>query len=390
MKKLFAACAPGLEPFTANELQQLSINSNNPIAEFNSLSKSVKPNQFAGGVEFTGDLEMIYRTNLYLRTASRILVRFGEFFASGFPELKRKVAQLPWENYLRPKQPVALRVTCHKSRLYHSGAVAQRITEAIGKRLGALPTLVKFDENAAQNPPQLIVVRIARNRCTISIDSSGAVLHRRGYRLATAKAPLRETLAAGMLLAAGWDKKSPLFDPFCGSGTIAIEAALMAKQKAPGINRKFAFMGWPNFDREKWQNLVAMAKAPAVESAPLITASDRDAGAIQSARENAERTGVKESITLYCRTISAIDPPGQTGWIVTNPPYGVRLNADKDLRNLYAKLGSVLRNKCAGWRVAMLCNSDSLLRQTGLKFDTSILLDNGGVKVTLAVGKIND
>ncbi|MCB0316689.1 MAG: class I SAM-dependent RNA methyltransferase, partial [Calditrichaeota bacterium] len=177
----------------------------------------------------------------------RILLRLGSFYAGGFPELKRKVRRLPWADMLTPKTHFELRVTCHKSRLYHSGAVAERVADAIHQQCGAQPVPAGSSADDEGGASQLIVVRLLRDHCTVSIDTSGEGLHRRGYRQATAKAPLRETLAAAMLLAAGWDDRAPLLDPFCGSGTIAIEAALLARHLAPGLQRRFAFMDWPDF-----------------------------------------------------------------------------------------------------------------------------------------------
>jgi putative N6-adenine-specific DNA methylase len=239
---------------------------------------------------------------------------------------------------------------------------------------------------------QLVVVRLVHDHCTISLDSSGDLLHRRGYRLATAKAPLRETLAAGMLLAAGWDGKAALLDPFCGSGTIAIEAALMARGIAPGSKRSFAFMSWPGFDQGLWNRLVEendrqVQDRMRQKEQPWIAASDRDAGAIELARANAQRAGVAAAIEFSCRAISAIEPQG-VGWVVTNPPYGLRVSANKDLRNLYAQLGKMLKAKCPGWRLAILCSEMPMLGQIGMPLDTSLGLVNGGISVRLARGRV--
>src|SRR4030042_5077613 len=285
MEKLFAVCAPGLEPFTALELDQSGlIGSHPPLRAENFLTEKGpqygrqvprKPcllggakghNQNenflgshsvrhcvpvtpppclsrlngmggelqSGGIEFQGSLHDVYRANFYLRTASRLLVRLGEFYASAFPELRRKASRLLWENYLAPERPIALRVTCQKSHLYHEGAVAERVAGAIADRLGKPPPVQKYNEDSGTELPQLFVVRLVDNLSTISIDSYGALLHRRGYRLATAKAPLRETLASAMVMASGWDGISPLLDPFCGSGTIPIEAALLAPSVRAG------------------------------------------------------------------------------------------------------------------------------------------------------------
>lgn len=389
MEKVFAVSAPGLEPFTARELRKLGllISASAPAAEAQISPASADDE--GGGIEFAGDIESIYRANLCLRTASRVLVRLGDFHAAAFSELRKKAGRLAWERYLTPGQPVALRVTCRKSRLYHENAVAERIAGAIGDRLNRPPPIERFDEKIEGEPPQLIIVRLVNDHCTISIDSSGALLHRRGYRQAIAKAPLRETLAAGIIMASGWDKISPLIDPFCGSGTIPIEAALIARGIAPGGDRLFAFMHWPDFDPVLWKALLAESKRQTHAHVPRIVASDRDAGAIQMAQANAERAGVADSIEFSCRTISAIEPTG-TGWMVTNPPYGLRVSANKDLRNLYAQLGNVLRVRCPGWHVSLLCSDLRLLGQTGLRLDTSLSLNNGGVVVRLARGIVED
>ncbi len=392
MERLFAVSAPGLEPYTLQELQELG------LVKAEGEAQAVKPSSMqagdeGGGIEFEGDLSAIYRANLHLRTASRVLVRLSEFHAAAFSELRRKARLLEWERYLKPGQPVAVRVTCHKSRLYHSDAVARETAIAIGERLGQPAPLQKFLENDEVPLPQLVVVRLVMDECTISIDTSSSLLHRRGYRLATAKAPLRETLAAGLLLASGWDPATPLLDPFCGSGTIPIEAALIRCRLAPGRNRRFAFMDWPGFDPTCWQNLLAESDSQALELSPQssdiarIVASDRDAGAIAMAQANAERVGVADQIQFFCQAVSAIEPGG-TGWIVTNPPYGLRVRSQKDLRNLYAQMGKVLRMKCPGWHVAILCSELPLLHATGLHLDTSLSLVNGGVSVRLGRGEV--
>src|SRR5438105_8294800 len=228
---LFVVCAPGLEPIVSAEMATLGIRGR-PVA---------------GGVETTGGLDELYRLNLWLRTATRILVRLGQVRATTFAELVRKASALPFETVVRPGQRVAFRVTCHKSRLYHSAAVAQRLHEAMERRLGGSVQLVQHDE-AASDPPQLFVARFDHDVCTVSPDSSGVLLHRRGYRMKEAQAPLRETLAAAMLLAAGYTGTDPLLDPMCGSGTIPIEAALIARRRAPGLTRGFAFERWPRHD----------------------------------------------------------------------------------------------------------------------------------------------
>lgn len=379
----FAVTIPGLESFLRQELLALGIESKPPI----SASLTGEPHEEAGGLEFEGSTTDLYRVNLHVRTANRVLVRFGDFYAAAFSELHKKASRLPWEEYLHPRQPIALRVTCHKSKLYHSGGVAERVANAISDRLGKITPVAKFDE-AVRPLPQLIVVRLVNDRCTISIDSSGVLLHRRGYRLETAKAPLRETLAAGLVLASGWDGSAPLIDPFCGSGTIAIEAAMIARRIAPGKKRRFAFMDWPGFLSAQWQKQLAEAAALERPLPGVIQASDRDSGAIRISQSNAERAGVLENIQFSCQAFSAIEPPEGPGWIVTNPPYGVRVSHGNDLRNLYSQLGNVLRAKCPGWHTGILCASDILVGHTQLKYDQALAMINGGIPVKFYMGRV--
>ncbi|MBS1241551.1 MAG: methylase, partial [Gemmatimonadetes bacterium] len=266
MLECFAVTAPGLEAVTAAELAALGL---------------VPTGMEEGGVSFTADLSGLYLANLQLRTASRVLVRLATFEGRGFPELERHARKVPWQDFLGPGVRAAFRVTSKKSKLYHAGAIEERVAGTVGR-----------SEGQTGGVDQEFVVRVFRDRFTISADSSGALLHQRGYRLATAKAPLRETLAAAMLLGAGWDPRTPLVDPFCGSGTIPIEAALLARRIPPGRHRSFAFMRWPGFDAASWQALLARADAESLPqaSAPIVGA-DRDAGAIRASVANAERAG---------------------------------------------------------------------------------------------------
>jgi putative N6-adenine-specific DNA methylase len=191
-----------------------------------------------------------------------------------------------------------------------------------------------------------------------------------------------------MLIASGWDSASPLLDPFCGSGTIAIEAARMALGIPPGRDRRFAFMDWPGFDRARWEYVLGETARGASGDVPIIMASDRDAGAIRMARANAERSGVADRIRFERLSVSEISPPAGPGWVVTNPPWGVRTDNGKDLRDLYARLGDVLRERCPGWRVAILSGDKRLLDRTRLELDSSLALVDGGLRVRLARGVV--
>ena len=392
MDTYFVVTTPGLETITAGELHSLGIT-----------PTEVEPS----GLLFKGDLAALYTTNLHLRTANRILARLGNFFrATTFPDLKTRLVALPWERFLSPGQPVSLRVTCRHSRLYHSDAVARTLLSALEKRLGQPSPLVKASEEDGQDA-QLVVVRLLDDICTVSLDSSGAPLHKRGYRQAVAKAPLRETLAAAMLIASGWDKQSPLLDPFCGSGTIPIEAALLALNIPPGFNRPFAFMHWSNFDSTLWKSMTSPLlnsshrslvsqltpdhshPSSAVHgSFPPLLASDRDAGAIRMAQENAERAGVAHRIDFKCQAVSYISPPSHPGWVVTNPPYGSRLNQGGDLRDLYAQFGNVLRQHCPGWNLSILCSDPILTGQLHIPLETAFSTTNGGIRVRLSRGVV--
>jgi putative N6-adenine-specific DNA methylase len=373
--KCFAIAAPGLEPLLEDELKELGI----------------KGTAVPGGVEWNGSESSIAIANLWSRIASRVVVRIGEFSARTFFELERHAKKVEWSKYLGPTTAVQFRVTPKKSKLYHTGAIAQRLQEAIARQVKREVAMAGGpDDDEADVNAQIFVVRVERDQFTISADTSGALLHRRGYRQAVAKAPLRETLAAAMLRGAGWDAKSPLVDPMCGSGTIAIEAAMIARKIPPGLERKFAFLDWPGSDVARWNSLVSHARGQiAGRSTPAIAASDRDAGAIEAAQSNAERAGVASDIQFAVQPISAAAPVGKgPGLLITNPPYGERVGDAKAIRNLYAQLGNVARMKFHGWELAMLSANKSLEAQTQLDFDEKFKTSNGGIPVRLVSGLI--
>ena len=219
---------------------------------------------------------------------------------------------------------------------------------------GTSPESASGNEEASGDE-QVVVVRVLRDECLVSLDSSGELLHRRGYRLATAKAPLRETLAAALLMASEWDGVHPLIDPFSGSGTIPIEAALLARKIPPGLNRQFGFQHWRGYEPAKWEALVESARRGILPEAPAtILGSDRDSGAVTAAKSNAERAGVMRDLALEKASVSSLKSPGPVGWMVTNPPYGTRVGERQRLRDLYASLGNILRRDFEGWHLTML------------------------------------
>lgn len=397
--QLFASTAPGLESIAAGELKAMG----------------ARGRQEIGGVAFGGDLDRLYEANLWLRTASRVVLRLGHFHASTFYELERRAKKLPWSEFLPASGRVRLRVTCRKSRLYHSDAVAERVMSAMAGSVSrvieggeghndelddaehaeeaepAETAIVETESPIERQASQLFIVRIVHDEVEISADSSGDLLHRRGYRQQIAKAPLRETLAAAMILASGWRKGEPLLDPMCGSGTIPIEAALIARGIAPGLQRNFQFMAWPTFDQNLWNEIHEKARGSVTPAMESIRGSDRDAGAIQAASRNAERAGVADTIRLSVEAVSAsisdLDAvPNGAGWILTNPPYGVRMGESDDLRNLYARLGTALRTK-GGWRIGILTSDAALVRQTRLPLVPRFNTRNGGIPVSFLVSE---
>ena len=374
--ELFAAAPPGLEALVAADLADLGVHGARVVV---------------GGVEVVGDAALLARLNLELRCAHRVLWRLGVFQASKLPELRRKIAMLPWALVCEPKARVRVRATCHGSRIYHSGAAAERTFQGIADALGdAIEPAVAASpkggrEEELDTDALVVVVRIARNEVTVSVDSSGEHLHRRGYRLRVAKAPLRETLAASCLRLCGWPAAGEAFlDRMCGSGTLVIEAALAAAGMAPGLGRSFACERWPAFDAAVLARARDAARARVRPVEVVLAGADRDAGAVEAARENAERAGVASFVRIEHRVISEARPVGDRGLLLTNPPYGARLGEVMRLRDLYASLGNVYRRHFAGWRLALLASSPRLVQAAGLPLETlGPVLDNGGLKVRL-------
>ena len=369
---LLAITSPGIEHILEKELKSLGIKTTKKIP---------------GGVEAKGKIEEIWKANLWSRTANRIIVRVDEFHASSFHELERRAKKVEWRRYIPAGSRVRFRVTCRKSRLYHSDAVAERLEKVVAQQLEAKIADRDADEET-DNDAQLFIVRLADDVCTISVDSSGDLLHRRGYRQAVAKAPLRETLAAAMLIGSGWDTTSPLVDPMCGSGTIAIEGAMMSRKIAPGARRNFAFEQWPDHKPDEWTRLVSEAKADELRATETtIIASDRDAGAIVAARANAERANVLNDLQIEERPLSAVEFPPAPGWLVTNPPYGLRVGESAPLRNLYARLGKILAENADGYVAALLSADRKLEAQLGLELREVFRTTNGGIPVRLVTGQ---
>ena len=357
--EIFASAPPGLEAALFAEIRGKGFR---------------QPKQVPGGVVLRGLWPEVWRANLWLRGAGRVLARIAEFHAGHLAELDAKARRVDWAAVLRRDVPVRVEASCSGSRIYHSGAAAQRIETAIRETLGA---------PVVQEGGVLVMARIERDTCTISLDTSGEALHRRGFKQAVNAAPLRETMAALFLRECGYEGNEPVLDPMCGSGTFVIEAAEIACRLNPGRARRFAFEDLATFDAAAW----AAMREPRGARAPgfVFRGFDRDAGAVAMARANAERAGVAACTVFDQAPISALVPPeGPPGLVMVNPPYGSRLAEGRDLRPLYQTLGQVLLRGFAGWRVGLVAADPRLAAATALPFlDPGPPVPHGGLKVRL-------
>lgn len=356
---LFAVAAPGLAPLLAAEMRD---------AGFAGIAEE------PAGVAFTGGWPEVWRANLALRGATRILVRIAVFRALHLAQLDKRARKVAWSDWLRTDIPFRVEATCRKSRIYHAGAAAQRVEGAVAAGLGAPPS---------KDAAVVLKVRIDDDLCTISLDSSGASLHRRGLKEEVNKAPMRETLAALFLRACGWDGSEPVCDPMCGSGTFPIEAAEIAAGLLPGRARSFAFEHLATFDSAA---LAALRHPDAPRDGPVrFHGFDRDAGAIRMSSANAARAGVSSLTRFERRPISeAGAPEGPAGLVIVNPPYGGRIGDRKLLFGLYAAFGERMRTAFPGWRVGLVTADAGLAKATGLHFaDPGPVVDHGGTKIRL-------
>ena len=358
---LFASSAPGLEGHVARELARLEVND---IEER------------AGGVAFTGGLADAYKANLWLGTATHVLVRLGAFKARQFTQFTRKLERVEFSPWLK-KQPVHVRVSSKRSRLYHTKAIAERTLEVLGAKAAS----------EGEVAPR-VVVRFLEDECEISFDTSGEALHRRGYRLQTGKAPLRPDLAHALLLSSGWDGISDLIDPFVGAGTVLIEAAKLAAGRPPGDGREFAFSECPNFDSDAWTQLKTDTREV---NTPSLLGCDRDAGVIEAAKANAERAAVLDRIQFEKASISDCakfrgDKGDAKVWIVSDPPYGGRTKSSKSLLPLYQRFGKVVNDLSPRWNVGLVLPNDAMAKSTGLPLKSKLMTDRGGRKVRFFVG----
>jgi putative N6-adenine-specific DNA methylase len=333
-----------------------------------------KAKTIEGGVELTGGWPDVWRANLELRGPSRILARVEQFRVVHLAKLDARARQVPWAKVLRPDVPVRVEASCRSSRIYHSGAAAERIARAITGELGA----------PVRDEAEVVVkARIENDLCTIAIDTSGEPLHKRGFKEEVSKAPMRETMAALFLRQCGFSGQEPVLDPMCGSGTFIIEAAEIAAGLKPGRARRFAFEKLATFDAAAWEAL----RAAAADSPPpaLCFGRDRDAGAVRMSRANAARAGVSEFTAFEEASIEDLErPEGTPGLVIVNPPYGDRIGGTGKLRPLYRSLGDTLLTRFSGWRVGLVTSDPGLAQATGLPFSlTAEPVLHGGLRITL-------
>lgn len=352
MGQYFATVARGLEPLAAEELKQLG-------------ATSVTP-QFCG-VAFAGDRSLLYRVNLWGRIPFRVLVRLTEFPCRTANDLYRGIQTVDWRPYLLPHHTLAVDATGQTPQLNHSHFTALQVKNAIvdQQRQG---TGHRSSVNT-QSPDVRVNIHLHRNRCTVSLDSSGSSLHRRGYRPAVGAAPLKESLAAALIRMTHWQPHLPFLDPLCGSGTLPLEASLIALNIAPGLFReRFGFQTWPDYDPQLWEELVAQAweqRRPKL-AAPIM-GCDRNPEVIAQAMDNARTCGVEHQVQLWQEDLSQLQPPADHGVILCNPPYGQRLGHGEDLDSFYSLLGNVLKQRFKGWSAYILSGNKRLSQTIGLK-----------------------
>ena len=332
-----------------------------------------------GRVTFEGDAEAICRANVFLRTAERVLLLVGRFRATTFDELFEGVKALPWEEYL-PKDAKfwVKKASSIKSKLFSSSDIQSIVKKAVVERLKRKYEVEWFPEDGAAYP---IRVFLLKDEVMVTLDTSGESLHKRGYRTMTSKAPLTETLAAALLMLTPWKADRIFVDPFCGSGTFPIEAAMMAANIAPGMHREFIAEQWTNLiDRKLWYETVEEAEEMVDTSVSVdIQGYDIDGEVVKAARENAKRAGVADMIHFQERQVSELRHPKKYGFIVTNPPYGERLEDKKDLPELYTQIGEAYRN-LDSWSMYMITSYEDTEKYIGRKADKNRKIYNGMLK----------
>ena len=332
-----------------------------------------------GRVTFYGDAEAVCRANVFLRTAERILIKAGSFKAVTFDELFEKTKQIPWEHYIpRDGKFWVTKAASVKSKLFSPSDIQSIMKKAMVERLKSCYHISWFEESGASYPVRVFLMK---DIVTVGIDTSGVSLHKRGYRQLSSKAPITETLAAALIMLTPWKKDRILVDPFCGSGTFPIEAAMMAANIAPGMNRSFTAEEWTNLiPKKEWYDAVNEANDLIQDDVEVdIQGYDIDPDVVRAARKNAEDAGVDHMIHFQERPVSALSHPKKYGFIITNPPYGERLEEKKELPKLYSDFGESFRT-LDSWSAYMITSYEDAERYFGRKADKNRKIYNGMLK----------
>jgi putative N6-adenine-specific DNA methylase len=332
-----------------------------------------------GRITFEGDAEAICRANVFLRSAERVLLLVGRFKATTFEELFQGVKALPWEEYIPQDGKFWVKkASSIKSKLFSPSDIQSIAKKAIVERLKGVYKTDWFKEDGAAYPIRIFLLK---DEVMVALDTSGDSLHKRGYRLQTSKAPITETLAAALIMLTPWRKDRILVDPFCGSGTFPIEAAMIAANIAPGMNREFTAEAWTNIiPRQLWYDTVSEAEDMVDKDIVVdIQGYDLDGEVVKAARENARRAGVDHLIHFQQRDVSKMSHPKKYGFIITNPPYGERLEEKADLPALYTTIGEVYKN-LDSWSMYMITSYEDAERYVGRKAEKNRKIYNGMIK----------
>ncbi|HNW97364.1 MAG TPA: THUMP domain-containing protein [Bacteroidales bacterium] len=343
-------------------------------AELNALGAS-EVKVINRAVSFSGDTKLMYTANLWLRTALRILEPVSTFRVNSNDDLYNCISDYPWESIINVEQTLAVDAFISNSVFNNSQFVAQKVKDAVvdrfRKKFGKRPSV------SIENPDLRINVHITQNNCNVSLDTSGESLHKRGYRKISGQAPLSEVLAAGLILLSGWDKKTTLVDPMCGSGTILTEAALIAENKAPGIFRNnFGFMNWKNFNTDLWKEIFTDAKRQSSKSNVKLFGYDISQRALEGAAQNAVGTGLQENIKLERTPFEKLVPPVRPGTLLFNPPYGERIQKD-DIVAFYKTIGDIMKQRFSGFEAWLISSDMDALKHIGLKPSAKYKVFNG-------------
>ena len=372
----FAVTAPGFETLCLNELQS-------------SVPDHLAASADTGGVAFKGRLQECYLANLNLRTANRILMRIETVNATSFSQLQKKLSDIPWELFLKADQFLQIHITTRHCKLYHTGAISERILKAIEDRKKNTEFMVPDEKSPSL--PQNIYVRGVDDRFTVSINSSGDSLYKRGLKQHTGTAPLRETLAAASLSLAGYSGKEPLIDPMCGAGTYSLEAALIAKKIPPGWFREFAFMQWPAYRTKRFEYLKGQFEDDFVQpEKPLIFASDKNPLACRQLEQCTRQFGLSDTVSIKNADFFELVPgdfTDQPGLVAINPPYGRRIGTRQESIEIFQAICETLAREYKGWKLVLIAPSKQLEKKVPFKLKTYPLL-HGGLTLKLMVGRI--